>query len=62
MLTANMLIREAYNGYCKGERSMVETLKDFFYTLGLIQRDAIWWVHMVLPTFLRPQPSDYKTW
>lgn len=61
MLTANMLIREAYNGYSKGEKAMMEQLQEFFSTLGLIQRDAVWWVHTIVPTVFRPQPVDYKT-
>ena len=61
MLTANMLIREAYNGYTKGEKAMVEQLQDFFSTLGLIQRDAVWWIDTIVPTMFRPQPVDYKT-
>ena len=61
MLMANMLIREAYNGYSKGERAMVEQLQEFFANIGLIQRDAVWWVHTIVPTLFRPQPVDYKT-
>lgn len=61
MLTATMLIREAYNGYAKGEKAMVPQLREFFTNLGLIQRDAVWWVHTTLPTVLRPQPTDYRT-
>ena len=60
VLTANMLIREAYSGYNKGDRAMVGQLQDFFSTLGLIQRDAVWWVHTVVPAMFRPQPADYK--
>lgn len=61
MLTANMLIREAYNGFAKGEKAMVAQLHDFFNTLGVIQRDAVWWIHTIVPHMLRPQPTDYKT-
>ena len=60
LLTANMLIREAYNGYSKGEKAMVPQLREFFTTLGLIQRDAVWWVHTTVPSTFRPQPVDYK--
>ena len=60
LLTSNMLIREAYNGYSKGEKAMVPQLKEFFATLGLIQRDAVWWVHTIVPGAFRPQPVDYK--
>ena len=60
MLTASVLIREAYNGYIKGDRGMVSQLNDFFSNLGLIQRDSVWWVHTVVPTMFRPQPAEYK--
>ena len=60
MLTANMLIREAYNGYTKGEKAMLPQLQEFFSTLGLIQRDAVWWIHMIVPGQFRTQPTDYK--
>ncbi len=61
MLTANMLIREAYNGYSKGEKAMVTQLQEFFNSLGLIQRDGVWWMHTIVPNMYRPQPVDYKT-
>lgn len=61
MLTANMLIREAYNGFIKGEKAMVPQLQDFFTTLGVIQRDAVWWIHIIVPSMYRTQPVDYKS-
>ena len=60
MLMANMLIREAYNGYAKGEKAMVPQLLEFFTNLGLIQRDAVWWIHTVVASAYRPQPQDYR--
>ena len=61
ILTATVLIREAYNGYNKGDRAMISQLQEFFSTLGLIQRDAVWWIHTVVPSMFRPQPADYKS-
>eukprot|EP00731_Ephydatia_muelleri_P029324 Em0020g968a len=61
MLMANLLIREAYNGYLKGDKAMVPQLQEFFSTLGLMQRDAVWWMHSVVPATYRPQPTVYKT-
>lgn len=61
MLTASVLIREAYNGYNKGDRAMISQLQEFFSMLGLIQRDSVWWIHTVVPTMFRPQPAEYKT-
>ena len=61
MLTASTVIREAYVNYSKGDRNIISYLRDFFETLSLIQRDSIWWVHSVLPSFCL-QPTDYKTW
>ena len=58
---ANLLIREAYNGYLKGDKAMVPQLQEFFSTLGLMQRDAVWWMHSVVPATYRPQPTVYKT-
>lgn len=60
MLTANMLIREAYSGYHKGDRAMTNQLQEFFSTVGLIARDAVWWIHTVVPAMFRPQPVEYK--
>lgn len=61
MLTASVLIREAFNGYNKGDRAMISQLQEFFSTLGLIQRDAVWWIHTVVPSMFRPQPAEYKS-
>lgn len=60
MLMANMLIREAYSGYQKGEKAMISQLQEFFTTLGVIQRDAVWWIHTIVADVYRPQPLDYK--
>lgn len=60
MLTANMLIREAYNGYHKGDCSMLGQLQEFFTMLGGIQRDAMWWMQGVVPPMFRPQPVEFK--
>ena len=62
MLSVSASIRESYNAYSKGDKTHSSQLSQFFDTLGLIQRDAVWWVHSILPNFLRPQPSDYKAW
>ena len=55
-----MLLREAYSGYQKGEKAMVPQLQEFFNTLGVIQRDAVWWIHTIVAEVFRPQPQDYK--
>ncbi len=60
MLSASLLIREAHSAYTKGDKTMVAELRTFFETVSLIQRDAVWWIHSVLPNTLRPQPTDYK--
>ena len=60
MLMANLVVREAYNAYGKGEKAVVQQLQDFFHTLGIIQRDAVWWIHTVVPNLYRPQPSEFK--
>lgn len=60
MLMANMLIREAYSAYQKGEKAMLPQLQEFFNTLGVIQRDGVWWIHTIVADAYRPQPQDYK--
>ncbi|XP_019853906.1 PREDICTED: integrator complex subunit 1-like [Amphimedon queenslandica] len=60
LLSVSASIRELYSSYNKGDKTHSQSLAQFFDTLGLIQRDAVWWVHSILPNFLRPQPSDYK--
>ena len=39
---------------------MVSQLQDFFNTLGVIQRDGVWWIHTIVAEVYRPQPQDYK--
>lgn len=62
LLSVSASIRELYSNYNKGDKTHSQSLAQFFDTLGLIQRDAVWWIHSILPNFLRPQPSDYKAW
>lgn len=62
MLTVTTVVKEAYASYSKGDKTVIPQLKELFNTLGVIQRDSIWWVHTILPKFLRPQPTDYKSW
>jgi integrator complex subunit 1 len=61
MLLVTTPIRESYTNYSKGDKSAITVLKIFFDSLSVIQCDGVWWVHSVLPGFLRPQPTDYKT-
>ena len=30
--------------------------------MAIIQRDAIWWMHTVVPKFAEPKASDYVSW
>ena len=42
--------------------SDIEVLYNFQQQVAIIQRDAIWWMHTVVPKFAEPKASDYVSW
>lgn len=42
--------------------SDLEVLRAFQNQIAAIQRDAVWWLHTVVPTISKLGPKDYVHW
>lgn len=42
--------------------SDLEALRSFQNQIAAIQRDAVWWLHSVVPTISKVGPKDYVHW
>lgn len=40
----------------------LEVLRSFQNQIAAIQRDAVWWLHTVVPTISKVGPKDYVHW
>lgn len=40
----------------------LEVLQKFKQQLAVIERDAIWWMHVVVPKIMEIKPAEYVHW
>lgn len=40
----------------------LEVLRTFQNQIAAIQRDAVWWLHTVVPSISKLAPKDYVHW
>ncbi|KAL1278477.1 hypothetical protein QQF64_025150 [Cirrhinus molitorella] len=59
MLGITAQVKEAGIAWDKGEKKNLEALRSFQNQIAAIQRDAVWWLHSVVPTISKVGPKDY---
>ncbi|KAG8433017.1 hypothetical protein GDO86_017329 [Hymenochirus boettgeri] len=59
MLGITVQVKEAGIAWDKGEKKNLEVLRAFQNQIAAIQRDAVWWLHTVVPTISKLSPKDY---
>lgn len=59
MLGITAQVKEAGIAWDKGEKKNLEVLRSFQNQIASIQRDAVWWLHSVVPTISKIGPKDY---
>ncbi|XP_065116394.1 integrator complex subunit 1 isoform X2 [Paramisgurnus dabryanus] len=59
MLGITAQVKEAGIAWDKGEKKNLESLRAFQNQIAAIQRDAVWWLHSVVPTISKVGPKDY---
>ncbi|XP_049601742.1 integrator complex subunit 1 isoform X1 [Syngnathus scovelli] len=65
LLTVSMMlgitgqVKEAGLAWDKGEKKNLEVLRSFQNQIASIQRDAVWWLHTVVPTISKVGAKDY---
>uniref|UniRef100_A0A673K7H9 Integrator complex subunit 1 n=1 Tax=Sinocyclocheilus rhinocerous TaxID=307959 RepID=A0A673K7H9_9TELE len=59
MLGITAQVKEAGIAWDKGEKKNLEGLRSFQNQIAAIQRDAVWWLHSVVPTISKVGPKDY---
>uniref|UniRef100_A0A3B3B352 Integrator complex subunit 1 n=1 Tax=Oryzias melastigma TaxID=30732 RepID=A0A3B3B352_ORYME len=58
MLGITAQVKEAGIAWDKGEKKL-EVLRSFQNQIAAIQRDAVWWLHTVVPTISKVSAKDY---
>lgn len=58
-LSVTPTIRETAVPSVKSEKKDLEALHSYRDQVSVIQRDAVWWLHTVLPKFMEIKPSEY---
>ncbi|XP_067859035.1 integrator complex subunit 1 isoform X2 [Heptranchias perlo] len=59
MLGITAQVKEAGLAWDKGEKKNLEGLRAFQTQIATIQRDAVWWLHTVVPSVCKLNPKDY---
>ncbi|KAL0608198.1 Integrator complex subunit 1 [Plecturocebus cupreus] len=59
MLGITAQVKEAGIAWDKGEKRNLEVLRLFQNQIAAIQRDAVWWLHTVVPSISKLAPKDY---
>nr|AAH63266.1 Integrator complex subunit 1 [Mus musculus] len=59
MLGITAQVKEAGVAWDKGEKRNLEVLRTFQNQIAAIQRDAVWWLHTVVPSVSKLAPKDY---
>ncbi|XP_069342752.1 integrator complex subunit 1 isoform X2 [Eulemur rufifrons] len=59
MLGITAQVKEAGVAWDKGEKRNLEVLRSFQNQIAAIQRDAVWWLHTVVPSISKLAPKDY---
>ncbi|MBW04619.1 Integrator complex subunit 1, partial [Eschrichtius robustus] len=59
MLGITAQVKEAGVAWDKGEKKNLEALRSFQNQMAAIQRDAVWWLHTVVPSVSKLAPRDY---
>ncbi|XP_029433335.1 integrator complex subunit 1 [Rhinatrema bivittatum] len=59
MLGITAQVKEAGIAWDKGEKRNLEVLRSFQNQIAAIQRDAVWWLHTVVPSISKLPPKDY---
>ena len=40
----------------------LEALHQYRQQVAVIERDAVWWLHTIVPKYFDIKPSDYVNW
>uniref|UniRef100_K9IQL1 Uncharacterized protein n=1 Tax=Desmodus rotundus TaxID=9430 RepID=K9IQL1_DESRO len=59
MLGITAQVKEAGVAWDRGEKKNLEVLRSFQNQIAAIQRDAVWWLHTVVPSISKLAPKDY---
>ncbi|KAJ7992419.1 hypothetical protein DPEC_G00278350 [Dallia pectoralis] len=59
MLGITAQVKEAGVAWDKGEKKNLDGLRSFQNNIAAIQRDAVWWLHTVVPTIAKVPAKDY---
>ncbi|XP_077980803.1 integrator complex subunit 1-like [Glandiceps talaboti] len=59
LLSVTPQVKDVAAAFNRGERRDKDVLHNFHSQISLIQRDAIWWLHTIVPTMFKVNLTDY---
>lgn len=59
LLSVTPSIKDAFSASTRGEKRDMSSLRDFQKSVSTIHRDAVWWLHIVVPKMFNPSGKDF---
>ncbi|XP_022109567.1 integrator complex subunit 1-like isoform X2 [Acanthaster planci] len=60
LLSVSPVIKEAVAAYTRGDRKDMDVLRGFQNQASVMQRDAVWWLHTVVPKMFKVNQQDFN--
>jgi len=54
-------VREGLNAFSRGDKKDLSAYKAYLKSISIIMRDAMWWMHEVVPKLYKPEGSTYTS-
>ena len=54
-------VREGLNAFSRGDKKDLSAYKTYMKNISIIMRDAMWWMHEVVPKLYKPDGSTYTS-
>ncbi|XP_071797108.1 integrator complex subunit 1-like isoform X1 [Asterias amurensis] len=60
LLSVNPAVKEAVAAYTRGDRKDMDVLRTFQTQASVMQRDAVWWLHTVVPKMFKVNQQEFN--
>lgn len=58
-LSITPAVREAASAFARGDKKDMSVLRVYQRQVAVIQRDAVWWLHTIVPKMFKPGRNDF---
>ncbi|XP_031573151.1 integrator complex subunit 1-like [Actinia tenebrosa] len=59
MLSISPVVKDLAMAFARGDKKNLTALHEFQKNVSVIQRDAVWWLHTVVPKMFNPNGKDF---